>query len=184
MIVRTELPWPLFTIDVEASGLGEFTYPIEIGITSWPSPEAEISTWSTLISPPPAWRQHRIWSREGQAIHGITRDQLEVGSTPLEALAKANELIGPHLAFCDGGEHDLRWLLHLAQAAAIRPSFRLGDWRSLVGALPGAQHAQMTRWFSAEPVVHRAGPDAERLMKGLAAGLMAAGCGVAEESRS
>lgn len=29
-----QLSWPLFTIDFEASGLGEFTYPIEIGITS------------------------------------------------------------------------------------------------------------------------------------------------------
>ena len=175
MSARTQLSWPLFTIDFEASGLGEFTYPIEIGISSWSSPGAKITTWSTLIRPPAVWREHRIWSREGQAIHGITRDQLEVGLPPLEALTKANELIGSHLAFCDGGEHDLRWLLHLAQAATVHPSFLLGDWRSLLAALPSARRSQVMQWMEVEPVVNRAGPDADRLIKALLKGLTAGG---------
>src|SRR3546814_13062767 len=83
-----------------------------------------------------AWGQHRIWSREGEAIHGISREELAGGISPLEALTKANELIGGHTAYCEGGEHDLRWLLHLAQAANIPASFRLGNWKTQIGRAP------------------------------------------------
>src|SRR3546814_3399693 len=96
----------LFTIDVEASGLEECTYPIEIGIAAWRAPNLPVETWSSLISPPMAWGQHRIWSREGEAVHGISREELAGGISPLEALTKANELIGGHTAYCEGGEHD------------------------------------------------------------------------------
>src|SRR3546814_8676472 len=84
-----KVPWPLFTIDFEASGLGEFTYPIEIGIAAWRAPNLPVETWSSLISPPMAWGQHRIWSREGEAVHGISREELAGGISPLEALTRS-----------------------------------------------------------------------------------------------
>ena len=166
-----QLPWPLFVIDFEASGLGEFTYPIEIGITSWKAKNAHIETWSSLIRPPTTWREHRIWNPEAEAIHGIRREQLDVGITPLEAMTKANATIGTHVAFCDGGEHDLRWLLHLAQAAGIRPSFQLSDWGAIGRTLTPEQYLRMIQWLEGEPVVHRAGADSERLMRAVANGL-------------
>lgn len=165
------LPWPLFTIDFEASGLGEFTYPIEIGITRWETCEAAFETWSTLIRPPKAWREHRIWNQAAERIHGLSRDQLDDGASPHEALLRANEIIGTQLAFCDGGEHDLRWLLHLAQAAGVGPSFQLADWGALGSLLTPEQFLSMNQRLGAEPASHRAGADAERLMKGLSVGL-------------
>src|SRR3546814_2638556 len=102
---RTDTLFPYTTLF--RSGLGEFTYPIEIGIAAWRAPNLPVETWSSLISPPMAWGQHRIWSREGEAVHGISREELAGGISPLEALTKANELIGGHTAYCEGGEHDL-----------------------------------------------------------------------------
>src|SRR3546814_7428042 len=110
-----------------------------------------------------AWGQHRIWSREGEAVHGISREELAGGISPLEALTKANELIGGHTAYCEGGEHDLRWLLHLAQAANIPASFSLGNWKTLSTALTASQKAQMFRGLDAKTVVHRASANAEQI---------------------
>lgn len=169
--VEARLPWPLFTIDFEASGLGEFTYPIEIGIACWPAPNLDIETWSTLIKPPEEWFLHRIWNAASEEVHGIHRHELAHGATPAGALAHANKLIGSHVAFCDGGEHDLRWLLHLAHAAGIPPSFHLADWDALGGALTPSQYAAMINWCERQATHHRAGEDAERLMRALAAGL-------------
>lgn len=93
--------------------------------------------------------------------------------SPAQALEKANGMIGSHVAFCDGGEHDLRWLLHLAQAAGFPPSFRLADWDALGGALTSTQYEAMISWCEGQPVLHRAGDDAERLLRAFAAGLLA-----------
>lgn len=167
---NAKLPWPLFTLDFEASGLGEFTYPIEIGITRWAAPDAAIETWSALIRPTDDWHKYRPWHAASEAVHGIRREQLDEGLTPAEALCRANEMVGTHFAFCDGGEHDLRWLMHLAHAAGFPPTFRLADWDALGGALTREQYGEI--WdLAVEPVTHRAGADAERLMRALARGL-------------
>jgi len=170
-MIGDQLPWPLITLDFEASGLGEFTYPIEIGIARWAEPAAPIETWSALIQPAAAWAEHRIWNSASEAIHGIRFEDLAAGMSVEHALRHANQIIGSHIAFCDGGEHDLRWLLHLAQAAGEQPTFRLADWDALGGALSSKQYAHMIKWLDTEPVIHRAGADAERLMTALAIGL-------------
>lgn len=162
------LPWPLLTLDFEASGLGEFTYPIEIGIARWAGPGEPIHSWSVLIKPPEAWRRHRIWMPESEKIHGITQDDLEAGVSPRWALEHANALLREQVVFCDGGEHDLRWLRHLAHAAQLRPTFKLADWSEVVGRLSPDQRARMVKWQVREPVHHRAGDDALRLLRSLA----------------
>lgn len=165
------LPWPLFTLDFEASGLGEFTYPIEIGIARWMGPAAPISSWSVLIKPTKAWLRHRVWMPESEKIHGITRDELDKGISPRWALEHANALLRDDVVFCDGGEHDLRWLRHLAQAAQIRPTFELADWSTVVALLSPDQRSRMEQWQSREPIRHRAGDDAMRHLSSLAASL-------------
>ena len=44
-------PWPLFTIDFDASSLEPRSYPIEVGIYRRRSPGHPIEGWSTLIGP-------------------------------------------------------------------------------------------------------------------------------------
>lgn len=101
-------------------------------------------------------------------MHGIQREQLVDGIAPADALTKANEIIGAHIAFCDGGEHDLRWLLHLVQAAGTYPTFRLANWAVLGGSLSKEQQSRMVQRLRTEQALHRAGADAERLMQALA----------------
>lgn len=169
--IARRLPFPLFALDFEASGLGEYTYPIEIGVASWPTPDAPIWSWSALIQPTSEWRENFLWIAESQAVHGVTPQELANGVTPREALEHANRLIGPTRAFCDGGFHDARWLHHLSRAADMRPVFLLTDWDGLAGLLEPDEYHRMVTWFDQVHVPHRAAADAELLLKGLAIGL-------------
>lgn len=165
------LPWPLFALDFEASGLGEFTYPIEIGIARWLQPGASIEAWSALIKPTTAWRKHRLWNEASELVHGIRREDLEEGITPEEALTHANLLVSGHFAICDGGEHDLRWLRHLAQAAGDSPNFELRDWATFGRSVAGLDSLGMIEWYRRQAIRHRAGDDALLLLRAIAVGL-------------
>ena len=167
------LPFPLYALDFEASGLGEYTYPIEVGIAWWTEPDAPIESWSTLIRPTREWQETFVWSEASQAIHGIEPHELAHGMSPAEALDAANRRIGARIAFCDGGGHDLRWLAHLADAAGIEPTFRLGDWDGLAGLLEPDEYRRMIAWHDRIRVPHRAAADAELLLKALAIGTQA-----------
>lgn len=165
------LPWPLVTIDFEASSLDEGTYPIEVGVCRWSSPEASIEGWSTLIAPIPQWREHGSWWPASQEIHGIRPEELESGASPTEAITALNQITRGRPAFCDGGQHDVRWARMLASASGVRPIWPIGDFDHLAVELDQAGYARMLRWMERAPPRHRARDDAERLMKGLARGL-------------
>jgi len=78
-------------IDLEASGFGRGSYPIEVGVAL-----ADGSVFSELIRPPEHWVH---WSEDAEAIHGITRPQLmEHGKTPREVAMQLNDLL--KVRFC------------------------------------------------------------------------------------
>ena len=60
------LPWPIHTIDFEASSLDDGTYPIEVGIGRWVAPTSDIETWSTLIRPLANWERYGSWSPKAE----------------------------------------------------------------------------------------------------------------------
>ena len=62
------LPQPTI-IDIEASGFGSRSYPIEIGVV-----KTNGDRYCALIEPPPEWDH---WSETAQAVHGITRKLIE-----------------------------------------------------------------------------------------------------------
>ena len=73
-------------LDIEASGFGAGSYPIEIGAVLRSGRSV-----SYLIRPEPEWSH---WSLEGEATHGIRREQLEREGLPVRYVAKAlNELL-------------------------------------------------------------------------------------------
>src|SRR3546814_1795139 len=72
----TSIRWPLASIDFEASGLGEGTYPIEVGLAVWHGPDTPIRTWSTLIAPTPDWVARGVWKSEAESVHKIDRGSL------------------------------------------------------------------------------------------------------------
>ena len=113
--MSTELP---IIIDLEASGFGRNSYPIEIGI-ALPSGDTECM----LIRPEPDWRH---WDRESEKLHGIRREQLLQHGRPVTEVAeKMNQLLQGQTVYTDGWGVDQGWLSLLFECANRRQGFRL-----------------------------------------------------------
>ena len=166
----SRLPWPLHTIDFEASSLDN-GYPIEVGVCRWRSPEHPMEGWSSLIRPTPEWLADFEWNAQSAAVHGIDALELSEGLTPTEVIISLNGLLEGHAAFCDGGPFDLGWARTLAAASEVQPKIKIGDWDMLSGRLDPTSYERMVRWLDRSSIQHRARDDAERLMMALAIGL-------------
>src|SRR3546814_18468945 len=90
----TSIRWPLASIDFEASGLGEGTYPIEVGLAVWHGPDTPIRTWSTLIAPPPDWVARGVWKSEAESVNQIDRGSIHYGQSPYEVVRHLISLLG------------------------------------------------------------------------------------------
>ncbi|MEY8877262.1 MAG: hypothetical protein AB9M60_12185 [Leptothrix sp. (in: b-proteobacteria)] len=151
----TPLPW---VIDVEASGFGTGSYPIEVGFVS---PIGAVVC--TLIQPEPGWTH---WDLAAERVHGVSRETLRAHGKPAAVVAA---LLNRHLAdqpiYCNAWAHDYTWLARLFDAAEVAPRFRLHDLRELLS------EAQLARFDAARREVeagcdlrrHRASTDARVL---------------------
>lgn len=147
-----QLPW---VVDVEASGFGRGSYPIEIGLAD---PSGRTS--NNLIRPEPDWTH---WSEQAEAVHGIARDTLVERGLPVGAIATwLNDTLGGHTVYCDAWGFDVAWVARIFDAAERFQRFRLesiftlldedqsNDWARLCEGV--AQEGEHTR--------HRASGDA------------------------
>ena len=74
-------------IDVEASGFGAGSYPIEVGIAV---PEG--NDYCRLVRPEPSWIR---WDEDTEKVHGITREILQSYGKPVTEVAEQlNEMVG------------------------------------------------------------------------------------------
>ena len=120
-------------LDIEASGFGRGSYPIEIGFVL-PSGQA----YCTLIQPTVHWTH---WDCDAQALHGITQLQLQQhGRSANEVAQTLNQQLAGHTVYCDGWAHDYTWLNVLFEEAACSPQFKL---ESVGRLLNEAQLAQL-----------------------------------------
>lgn len=165
------IPWPIATIDFEASALDEASYPIEVGVCVWSSPDAAPTAWSTLIRPTRAWRDDGIWWASSERIHGVTQAELENGMDPAAAMAALNALLGCGTAICDGGRYDVDWANKLIRAAGVSATWMIGDFDRLTMLLPDEGYVRILSYLEGSAVPHRARADAERLMAAFAEGL-------------
>lgn len=145
-------------IDVEASGLGGRSYPIEVGLVT-----AGGATYCALLKPPPQWT---YWENSAEAVHHITRTILEEHGKPLEEVARAvNSLLAGQVVYSDAWGNDYAWLGKLFDAADLPMRFRLESVRALL------DDEQASRWATAREAVaaelalerHRASGDARVL---------------------
>ena len=105
-------------IDLEASGFGRGSYPIEVGIAL-----ADGSVHALLIKPANGWDH---WDEKAEAIHGITRDYLqEHGKTPREVAIFLNDLCSGLTLYSDAWSFDSSWLGRLFDEAEIIQRFKL-----------------------------------------------------------
>lgn len=150
-------------IDVEASGFGRRSYPIEVGYVL-PDGQARC----TLVRPLPEWTH---WDTEAERTHRIARDTLvRLGRPAAEVARTLNADLAGRTVYCDGWAHDYAWIAALFEAAGLAPGFRLESVAALVeeGRLP--QLAAERDHLRAELGVtrHRASSDARVLQLALA----------------
>lgn len=112
-------------IDIEASGFGSDSYPIEIGLI-----DGKGNRYCSLIKPLPEWTH---WSESAEALHGISRDTLmRNGHSPEEITEEINRRLSGQTAYADAWQHDLPWLRKLFFAALKEPKFRLSPIESIM----------------------------------------------------
>ncbi|HSX85879.1 MAG TPA: hypothetical protein VLE50_10765 [Cellvibrio sp.] len=105
-------------IDIEASGFGSHSYPIEIGVV-----KSSGERYCALIRPQADWDH---WCNHAQSVHGISRQLIESsGKCPKQICAELNQFIGNITAYSDAWTHDSPWLNRLFFAARTNPAFHL-----------------------------------------------------------
>jgi hypothetical protein len=177
----SHLPWPICTIDFEASSLDVGNFPIEVGLAMWRGPDEPIYRWSTLLKPTDEWRQNGHWSKASEAIHGIKQSDLKLGLSPRHAALVLNHVLrSAGVAYCDGGAFDRHWAKMLFKAAKIAPAFGLGDLEALENYFDVEAAARMKGWTNSADIAHRAGADAVGHLLALAAGLQIENVVIAE----
>ncbi|HEY9100617.1 hypothetical protein [Chitinimonas sp.] len=149
---------PPTIIDIEASGFGPASYPIEVGCVL---PDGE--SYCTLIQPEPGWQ---YWDDRAEALHGIQRDLLlRCGRSPQTVAQALNDKLLGRTVYTDSWYHDYTWLSRLFDAADTSPHFNLQDLRLLL-ARTDTSHWDAARQAVTEELQlsrHRASNDARIL---------------------
>ena len=149
-------------IDIEASGFGRNSYPIEIGFVL---PDGR--TRCMLVRPAEDWTH---WDETAAQVHGITRAVLAAhGKSAREVAQILNADLAGLTAYCDGWAHDYTWLAALFEEAGMSPSFKLESVNRLLGDTQLSQLDEQRRGAMAEMGLtrHRASNDAKALQLAL-----------------
>jgi len=150
-------------MDIEASGFGAGSYPIEIGFVL-----GNGDAYCTLVAPEPDWTH---WDPGAQAVHGIERSTLiRHGRSAIQVAAELDRLLANSTIYSDAWCHDYSWLGRLYAAAGRAPAFRLASLHSVLGDVDRA------RWDAVKAGVlmrdggqrHRASADARVLQRTVA----------------
>ena len=147
-------------IDLEASGFGRGSYPIEVGFAL-----ENRDIHSFLIRPEEEWTH---WSEEAEQIHGITREQLLKDGMSIEDIAlKLNEMLRGKTLYSDAWSFDSSWIGRLFDSAEIVQRFRIDTINKLL------KPEQVEFWHPTKEKVleelglkaHRAGIDVQVLQE-------------------
>ena len=142
-------------IDVEASGFGGTSYPIEVGVAL-----DDDTKYCSLILPAAEWDH---WDSEAEKVHRIARDILETYGKPIpEVAAHMNNLLEGKTLYTDGWVVDKPWLTTLFHKAQMEMKFRVSPLEMIL------TEGQMERWHETKDRVlaevqkhrHRASFDA------------------------
>lgn len=146
-------------IDVEASGLGSHSWPLEVG---WAIESG--APVSLLIRPDPAWSAD-AWDPRAEALHGITRERiLEEGANLRDVAERLNADLANIAVYSDAPDWDGFWLFRLFTAAGVRQQFAVQDFARLVRPLAGQKESALLEEASRlSPRRHRACADVRHL---------------------
>ena len=120
-------------IDLEASGFGGTSYPIEVGTATH-----DTSKYCSLILPAVEWTH---WDEGAEKIHRISRDTLEAHGKPLRNVAQdLNKLYAGNTLYSDGWVVDKPWLVKLFHAAGLNMAFSVSPLEMILS------EPQMEKW--------------------------------------
>ncbi|MDX1466078.1 hypothetical protein [Halomonas denitrificans] len=146
-------------LDIEASGFGRGSYPIEIGLA-----RADGSTCAFLVQPLDEWTH---WDPKAELLHGISRGRLQREGHPVRQVARwLNDELGEvGIAYSDSWGYDNTWLSLLFHHAGMLPAFRLEALRILLSESQQALWSRTKEALILERDIHRhrAGEDARLL---------------------
>lgn len=156
---RAQVETPII-LDIEASGFGSGSYPIEVGVAM---PDGRLHVW--LIRPHEDWTH---WQDSAEQVHGISRAQLQQHGQSLREVAdELNELLAGKTVYSDGWGVDRGWLALLFHDAGVLQGFKLDAIYSLL------DEDELEQWGANRESVlgltglipHRAGTDALIIQK-------------------
>ena len=105
-------------IDIEASGFGKGSYPIEVGFIT-----ASQQISCSLIKPVESWSS---WNYDAEKVHGINRELLMAKGKSIHEIARwLNELFKGQVIYSDAWMNDMCWLGCLYEEAEISQLFKL-----------------------------------------------------------
>ena len=149
-------------MDIEASGFGRDSYPVEVGFVL---PDGQ--AYCTLIRPAPAWTH---WDPAAEAVHRIPlATVIRHGRDVREVATQLNERLQGLTLYCDGWAHDSVWLRVLFEAAGLTPAFKLDNLRALLTDQEAAFWSVLKTQVTTEMRLprHRASSDAKILQRTL-----------------
>lgn len=147
-------------MDIEASGFGRGSYPIEVGYIL-----ENGDTYCSLIRPMEDWSH---WDVEAENLHGITRDALfKHGRAALDIARQLNEALKGMTLYSDAWGQDNSWLQRLFHDVGVWPTFKLESIRCIIS------ESQIEFWNGARKEVelelaiprHRASSDARLIQQ-------------------
>ncbi|MFT4585812.1 MAG: hypothetical protein ACI915_005513 [Gammaproteobacteria bacterium] len=144
-----------YIVDIEASGFGGQSYPIEVGVAL---PDG--GKFCTLILPPTQWTH---WDDSAEQVHHISRETLLSRGRPVvEVAGELNAHFAGQTLYSDGWVVDKPWLITLFFAACIDMEFRVSPLEMILS------EPQMAIWHETKDLIsadsdtagHRASHDA------------------------
>ncbi len=145
-------------LDMEASGFGRNSYPIEVGYVL---PDG--SSFCTLIRPEPNWTH---WDEQAEQTHHISRAIAEQHGQDVTTVAQTlNQHLAGQTLYTDGWANDYSWLGKLFDAANLSPRFKLDNLRALLSDQEAERWHVVKQEVAQEARIdrHRASADAKLL---------------------
>jgi len=142
-------------IDVEASGFGGDSYPIEVGLAL-----SDGRKFCTLVLPTKHWDH---WDDSAEQLHKISRETLQAHGRPVyEVACLLNELLEGVTVYSDGWVVDRPWMTTLFFAAGVKMRFNVSPLELILS------ESQMSVWHATKNEIlthanierHRASCDA------------------------
>lgn len=146
-------------VDIEASGLGSKSWPVEVG---WAFEEGAAT--SILVRPDKSWSDD-AWDAGAERLHGLDRARLDAeGLDAREVCAAMNGALVDAEVYSDAPDWDGFWLFRLFSAGGVKQAFALKDFGRLMRPLvDGRESALFQRAARLAPRRHRAADDARHL---------------------